>query len=71
MKVFKVVVQIIDLDGLGESGIREELENANFPNDCITLKVRDIQSRDIGPWRDDHPLNLRSTAQMEFDRLFA
>jgi hypothetical protein len=71
MKVYRVELMVIDHDNLGERGVRETLENTRFPNDCLNPSVTRIDGRDIGEWRDDHPLNRRSTADAEFDRLFA
>ena len=70
MKAYKVEVLIIDFEELGEQSIREELENANFPNDCITIKVKNIEGKDIGEWDDNHPLNKRLTCDEEYRRLF-
>lgn len=70
MKVYKVELLILDFDNLGEAQIVHELENANFPNDCISPSVESIECREIGPWRDDHPLNLLSRRKDEYERLF-
>jgi len=56
MKAYKVELLIIDHDGVGDD-ISSIIENANYPNDCISPKVMEIQSCHIGAWRDDHPLN--------------
>lgn len=71
MKAFKTEILIIDFDELGKDGILEELENANFPNDCLSLDVQSIEEKDIGEWSDDHPLNNISTSRAECKRLFA
>jgi len=70
MEVHQVVLTIIDHDELGRDEILAELENARFPNDCISLDVRSIETRDIGEWSDDHPLNRNATAAAELKRLF-
>ena len=70
MKAYKIEILIIDFDGLGETRIKEELNNANFPNDCITIKVKSITEKDIGDWSDDHPLNKFSTKDVEYKRIF-
>jgi hypothetical protein len=70
MKAYKVEILIIDFDGLGENGIKIELENANFANDCIHPNVKNIKSVDIGEWTDSHPLNITTTANDEYKRLF-
>jgi hypothetical protein len=71
MKVFKITLSIIDFDEVGEEGIKDVLEGSSYPNDCIDPKVEKIESRDIGGWYDDHPLNCTSTAATELERLFS
>jgi len=68
--VYKLEVMIIDHDGIGEACVKAAIEDARYPNRCIAPSVQSIEVRDIGEWSDDHPLNLRSTADAEFDRLF-
>lgn len=70
MKAYKIEILVIDFDKLGEQGIRDELENACFANDCIDLNVKKVIEKDIGEWRDDHPLNRHETCQKEYERLF-
>jgi hypothetical protein len=69
MKVYKVELMIIDFDDIGEN-IKTVLENAWYPNHCISPHVMHIESRDIGEWRDDHPLNLIGKSEEEYKRLF-
>ena len=71
MKVYKLEVLIIDFDEVGEEGIIGVLENANYPNDCISPEVKKIESREIGEWDDDNPLNNTDTADEEYERLFS
>lgn len=71
MKAYKIELLVIDHDGLGEDEIIAEIENVRYPNDCISPLVKSIEVRDIGPWRDDHPLNKRDTVDEEYRRLFA
>ncbi len=70
MQVMKLVVTVIDFDGLGADGVKDAIENARYPNRCISPTVRNIDVRDIGPWSDDHPLNHRDKAEAEYTRLF-
>jgi hypothetical protein len=56
MKVHKITVLVVDSDGLGADNVKIELENANYPNDCIYPKVVEIDTREV-EWSDDHPLN--------------
>jgi hypothetical protein len=46
------------------------LENTKYPNRCISPDVLSAETREIGEWHDDHPLNNEETAQAENDRLF-
>jgi hypothetical protein len=72
MKVFKLTVMIIDHDDLGkDSAVIEELEGGRFANRCISPTVIDIESREIGEWEDNNPLNSIHSQHIEFKRLFA
>lgn len=70
MKAYKIEILVIDFDELGESQIKTELENVNFPNDCVSLNIKSITEKDIGEWTDEHPLNKRATCDAEYQRLF-
>ena len=67
MKIYKVVLSVIDIENLGADGICDLFETVKY----INPHVRSIISRDIGEWSDDHVLNKRDTADAEFKRLFA
>lgn len=71
MKVYKLEVMVIDFDELGEDGIKIEFENARYANRCMYPRIKKIESRDIGEWDDEHPLNDRVACQAEYERLFA
>lgn len=47
MNVHRVVLLIVDHDGVGPSGIADVLENANYPNDCIRPDVMQIDTRAV------------------------
>jgi hypothetical protein len=70
MRVFKVELLIVDFDDLGPDGVREIIENVRYPNDCMAPAVVAVEMREIGEWRDDHPLNRRDTIDAEYRRLF-
>ena len=70
MKAYKIEILVIDMDEIGEDEIKSVIENARYPNRCISPEVKNIQSVDIGEWHDEHPLNLRSKVDAEFARLF-
>ena len=69
MKVHKVTILIVDTDGLGAQEVKETLQNANFPNDCIYPQVMDIQTEEV-VWSDEHPLNHCDTQKRAFEELF-
>lgn len=70
MKVHRVVLTVIDFDGIGADSIRDVIENARYPNRCINPSVMSIDTRDCGEWHDGHPLNNRKTSEAEMARLF-
>lgn len=71
MKVYKIEVMIVDMDDIGGEDIRDVIENTRYPNRCIAPEVKAIESRDIGDWHDDHPMNIRDKRDAEYRRLFA
>lgn len=70
MQVMKLVVTVIDFDGIGADGVKDAIENARYPNRCISPEVRSVEVRDIGEWSDDNPLNHRDKSEAEYIRLF-
>ena len=70
MKVHKVILTIIDFDDLGSEEIKEVIENTHYPNRCISPDVFEIETKDIGEWNDDNPLNITETSKSEWIRLF-
>lgn len=69
MKVHKLTVMIIDHDEIGAEWASRYIEQAHYPNRCISPNTMQTESVEIGEWRDDHPLN-RGLAAQEFARLF-
>ncbi len=69
MDVFKVELLVIDTDGLGEEGMKVEIENVRYPNHCLSPRVMNVEGREI-EWTDAHPLNQRDTQEAEYNRLF-
>jgi len=69
MKAYKLEILVIDFDQVGDD-IKSIIEDARYPNHCISPDVMSIQSVDIGEWSDDHPLNKRDQRVVEFSRLF-
>ena len=70
MKVYKIELMIIDFDGLGEKEVTSAIENARYPNRCISPDVKSIQTREV-EWSDSHPLNRTDTCDAEYQRLFS
>lgn len=70
MKVYKVTLMFVDHDNVGDARIKGLIENARLPNRIDIGTVMAIEDRDIGEWRDDHPLNYRDKQAAEFERLF-
>lgn len=70
MKAYKIELLVIDFDELGKDLLIQEIENARYPNDCVTPQVKSVVERDIGEWTDDHPLNKRSTSDSAYKELF-
>lgn len=70
MKIHKVTFTVIDFDEVGLDGVIETIENTHYPNRCIWPRFYSGESRDIGEWDDDHPLNQTDTAKAEIERLF-
>jgi hypothetical protein len=70
MKVYKVTLCIVDHDEIDGDGIKDVIENVKYPNRCISPDVMKIESRDIGEWSDDHPLNKLDKFEAEYERLF-
>ena len=69
MNVHRLVIMVVDFDEIGAEGIKGVIENARFPNDCIHPHVMEVDTRDIGEWHDEHPLNYLDCNE-EFDELF-
>jgi hypothetical protein len=69
MKVYKIELFIIDHDECGPDEIKLVIENARYPNRCISPDVKAISICDIGEWDDDHPLNKTAICEAEYKKL--
>ncbi len=69
IKVHKVVVMVIDHDGLGAASVKEQLENARYPNRCISPIAMDVETREV-EWSDNHVLNNLRRREWEFHQMF-
>ena len=58
----KVTLCVVDHDDIGPVEIRRVIENQRYPNRCISPNVMEVESRDIGEWHDEHPLNYSEKA---------
>ncbi len=70
MKAHKIEILIIDHDELGAEEIKAVIENQKYPNWSISPEVKEINTVDIGYWHDNHPLNLSSKSQKEYEKIF-
>ena len=57
MKAHIITLVILDRDTIGETGVRNAIEDTKYPNRCISPRVTRIETFEIGEWHDDHPLN--------------
>lgn len=69
MKVFKLEIMVIDHDNIGYDEIKSVIENARYPNRCISPEIKSGEFASI-EWSDDHPLNNRNTCEAEYIKLF-
>ena len=68
-QVHRVVVLVVDHDGLGADGVKSCLENTKYPNHCMWPQVVTTDTVDV-EWSDDSPLNKRATWRTHFEWLF-
>ena len=71
MKLHRLVITVLDFDDLGANEVSAVIANARYQNHCISPVIHKVETRDIGEWSDDNPLNKQSTADAEIERLFA
>ena len=70
MKVHRIVLLVVDHDGIGVGEARKVIETARYPNHCISPRVMETATREV-EWSDDHPLNGSETERAAFKALFA
>lgn len=66
MKAHRLIITIIDTDDLGAEEVSAVIENNRYPNHCIAPQVQQIDTFDVGPWNDEHPLNQRKTHVLNY-----
>jgi hypothetical protein len=69
VRAVKVELLIINFDECSDDEIKSVIENARYPNHCISPYVKKVESV-VLDWSDEHPLNRRSTCDAEYARLF-
>ncbi len=69
-KVYKIEILVVDHDAVGGDEIRSIIEDARYPNDCLSPQVKSVQVREVD-WSDDHPLNKHATTDAAYAALFA
>jgi hypothetical protein len=69
VKVYRVVLMVVDHDGLGRDGVIQAMENVRYPNRCLSPRVAHVDEREV-PWTDGHPLNKRDGWVAFFKGLF-
>lgn len=67
--VHRVVMLVVDTDRLGAEAVRTELENARYPNDCLSPRVLTVETETV-EWFDGHPLNHAHTTPAAVASLF-
>ena len=70
VKVYKIELLIVDHDNVGAEDIRTLIEDARYPNHCLSPQVKKMTESEID-WHDEHPLNMRDTANEEYKRIFS
>ena len=70
MKAYKVELLIIDHSNMSKDDIKNTIENTKYPNWCIYPEVKKIESRNIGEWHNNHPLNLKTDSDVVYKKLF-
>ena len=69
VKVFKIELMVIDFDNIGQTAIKDVLENTKYPNRCIDPEVQNIEHQTV-EWTDEHPLNFTTTSKQAYQELF-
>lgn len=69
VNVYRVTILVVDHDQLGAQGVADALEQARYPNHCISPHVLGTEQRTV-EWSDDHPLNRRGNENAAVEELF-
>jgi len=68
-EVHRVTLLVVDHDRIGGAAVGRVIENANYPNDCVSPKAITVETRRVD-WHDGHPLNQRDGWRAAYDALF-
>jgi hypothetical protein len=66
MKAYKVEVLVLSFEDMPEDDIVYFIENTGYLNS----RVMSIQSKEIGEWSDNHPLNKEDTVKQTYEELW-
>jgi hypothetical protein len=66
MKAYKVEVLVLGFEDMSEDDIVYFIENIKH----LYPTVMSIQSKEIGEWNDDHPLNKTDTIKQTYEELW-
>lgn len=67
MKAHRFLIGVLDFEGYGRNEIISQFHNSSVEH----IIFIEEDSREIGEWHDDHPLNSSATQTDFFNRLFA
>lgn len=65
-KAYKVELFVLDTEGIPQEEIISMLERTRY----LYPSVVSIEGRELGEWKDDHPLNKPDTFQQTYNSLF-
>lgn len=69
IEVHKVTILVVDCDGLGAQGVKDEFENTPYANHCMNPEVKEVETQMI-TYTDSHPINSTVKADAEYEKLF-
>lgn len=67
--VHKITVMVVDHEGLGAGGVKQILENQQYPGQCINPTVILTETR-LVDWHEQHPINIVTKMVQAFKTLF-
>jgi len=70
MDVYKIEILVINHDEMSEKDIVRSIENAKYPNRCISPRVKRMTVRVIEWDAGNHPLNINSKHDEAYRELF-